>query len=343
MSLVDRESVLTALAARSPHWIGWIRFVDLDVPKGIVPSGDMTVRVLRKYLKAEAISGVKLLGSIRETFKIEKQVGLGRYAEPRSGQGWVRVARRNQELFGHDVVIGVGAATLKRRLSVEAHEIGHLFHAVLIERAAGPNTNQAKRNHEAERFCWEFALGIFCPRSERIKWNPDVIAGFLNAGERKLIAELEFKKLHQLSYWHIRALARHYNISIRMVVVALDHHPLLDQVCCGIGIFKRMPNPTTSLEPALRVWQCARPQWGYLAGNQRVAKQGFSSAEKVYSFQKNQETVVYDEQLRLRFASLRGPVKWPMKIIDAACAYTPVDVTSEGRYLFVIWRWDKIH
>lgn len=279
--------------------------------------------------------------SLREHFEIEKQEGSDLFDEPRSAQGWVKISRRTQELFGHDVVIGVGEATPRRRFSVEAHEIAHLFHAVLVERAKGPNTIQAKRSYEAERFCWEFALGIFCPRSERIKWNADYLAEFLNLSERELVAQLESNGLHRLSYWHIRALARHYNISIRMVVAALDHHPLLDEVCCGIGIFKRMPNPATSSEIALRVWQRACPQWGYLPRNQRVTKQGFDSADRVYSLQKDQETVVYDERLRLRFASRKGSVKWPIKTVDTVCAYTPVDVISEGRYLLAIWPWDK--
>jgi hypothetical protein len=341
MALLERESVLSALGARSPHWIRWIRFVDMNVPKGKVPNGDVTVHMLRSYLQAESISGVKFLKNIRENFEIEKQKGSGLHDEPRSGQGWVKISRRNQELFGHDVVIGVGAAAPQRRFSVEAHEIAHLFHAALVERAVGPNTIQAKRSNEAERFCWEFALGVFCPRNERVKWNSTYIAEFLNPDDKKLVAQLESEKLHRLSYWHIRALARHYNISIRMVIAALDHHLLLNEVCCGIGIFKRMPNPATSSEIALRVWQRACPQWGYLPNFQRITKQGFDSADRVYSHQNDQETVVFHERLRLRFASQKGSVKWPMRTVDTVCAYTPVDVISEGRYLFAIWQWEK--
>jgi len=282
-----------------------------------------------------------LLKRVRQYFAIERLAGDDTCGFPLPGQGWVRVDRPVGELFRRAAQVAVGEATPSRRHSVEAHEIGHLFYATLAERAEAIRLDHKVRSDEAERFCWDFALEVFCPRSERFRWDAAYLRALLRESEQETVSQLKPKELRPLTFWHVRALARRHGISMRMAVVALDRHPILDEVSFGISILKRMPNPATSHDVGLRVWQRARPSWGFLVSNQRAIKQGFISAGTIFDRGQNQKTLTARERLRLRFSCPNEQVKWPVRTTETTCAYTPVDVKSEGRYLLVMWPWPR--
>lgn len=221
---------------------------------------------------------------------------------------------------------------------VEAHELGHLFYAVFVERAAPGSTDHQNRSDIAERFCWDFALETMCPRSVRRAWCLSEADGLLRQEERRQICELA-PSLRRLTYFHIRAIAVRYKISMRLVITALDRHPLLNEAQAGIVVFRRMANPATGRDTDLRVWLRARPSWGFVILRQRAAKQGFVHAAEVYERGADQRTISADEQLLLRMHCPDGAVRWPEEILSVPCAYTSVDVNTEGRYVLATWPW----
>jgi hypothetical protein len=328
---------LTATVNEMSAWAEWDSFLDHAVCMTSVPRGTAAVNLLRRFLNADQTPGTELLKLVRQQFEIERMVGRDIDGFPLPGQGWVRIRR---DVGSHRrTEVAVGAATPSRRRSVEAHEIAHLFYASLVERITDNPPDHRVRTEEAERFCWEFALEISCPHTARVQWTPEFLDSLLGTRDREAILQFCPKELSSLTFWHIRALAQRYGISMRMVIAALDRHPILDRIGFGISTFRRMSNPVTLKDVGLRVSQYARPSWGFLIPNQRVFKQGFLSAGSIFDRGENQWTVTVAERLCLKNICGDRQVKWALRNIETTCAYTPIDVKSEGRYLLVIWPW----
>ncbi len=338
MATAESQTFTSALT-QSRAWGDWSTFLDQNSRANPLPGGEFIVDLLRRFLDAQETSGTGLLKLIRRRFAIERLSKADTYGFPLPGQGWVRVERPFDDLFRRNAQVAVGEANASRRHSVEAHEIGHLFYATVAERAAAIRLDHMVRTDDAERFCWNFALEVFCPRRVRLRWNAAYLHALLRPSEQEIITQLKPKEVRALTFWHIRALAQRHGISMRMVVVALDRHPLLDEVGFGAAILKRMPNPATSHDVGLRVWQRARPSWGFLVPNQRAIKQGFICAGAIFDRGENQKTVPVKEQLQLKYSCPREKIKWQVRVTETTCAYTPVDVKSEGRYLLVMWPW----
>ena len=341
MSTAHSQTLAAALA-QSRQWSDWSSYLSRTLRTNDLPSGETTVDLLRRFLDAKGASGMVLLKLLRRYFAIDRLSSDDTYGPPLPGEGWVRVDRPFAELFRRDAHIAIGEATSSRRHSVEAHEIAHLFYATLAERAGAIPLDHRVRTDKAERFCWEFSLQVFCPKGERLRWSAGYLSSLLRPREQDTVSQLTPKELRRLTFWHIRALAQRHAISMRMVVVALDRHPLLDEVEFGLAILRRMPNPATSHDIGLRVWQRATPSWGFLVPNQRAVKQGFISAEKIFDRSGNQDTFTVQERLRLKYSCPNQEVKWPIHTKTTTCAYTPVDVKSEGRYLLVMWPWPRL-
>ena len=317
-----QSGTLTAALTQSRAWLNWVSFLDQKLRTTGLPSGETVIHLLQEFLDAQEVSGTGLLKLVRQHFDIERLYRDGTYGFPMPGEGWIRVDRPFGELFRRDAQLAVGEATSSRQHSVEAHQIGHLFYATLAERTKPNRLDHRIRTCEAERFCWDFALGVFCPKHERQRWDAAYANSLLGPGEENLVSQLKLKEPRTLSFWHIRALAQRHRISMRMTVVALDRHSLLDELECGIAILRQMPNPATSDDVCLRVWQRARPSWGYLIRNQRATKQGFLSAETVFEWGENQKSVTVEERLRLKYFCPNEKVKWPVHTTATTCVYT---------------------
>jgi hypothetical protein len=97
------------------------------------------------------------------------------------------------------------------------------------------------------------------------------------------------------------------------------------------------PNRETGELTALRVWQIACPSWGFVIPNRRVIRQGFMMANDVYESAVSQSTEARVETLLVRTqnkeSSRSGGNRWNEARLKTTCAYTPVDVRHEGRYL----------
>jgi hypothetical protein len=256
------------------------------------------------------------------------------------GEGWIEISASADRWFDHDIILAAGDANAVRRGSIEAHELGHLFFDCFEERASSDVLDHTNRSPRAERFCWQFALALFCPPEERADWNADSIHHLLVAKERAMIEQLP-ENTRAFTFYHLRALARMHGISIRLVIAALDRHRLLDELGIGVVVIRNMPNPATRLEVGMRIWQRACPSWGYLIRNQRAAKQGFRSVDDAYRTLSPQRTAVFQEQLRLSFRNPTAGRRWFSREIKTMCAYTAVDVVREGRYVVAIWHWPQ--
>jgi hypothetical protein len=143
-----------------------------------------------------------------------------------------------------------------------------------------------------------------------------------------------------LTYWHLRALAGRYGISIRAVIGTLNRHPVVNELACGVAVLRYAPNQWTGREAGHRVWQGARPIWGHLVFNQRASKQGFHHAAERYDNGIDQVPELREERLSLK-CKPQPDAHWKQQNYQTMVAYTPVDVKDEGRYLVAIWKWPK--
>jgi hypothetical protein len=321
-------------STKSAAWTEWAGFCRRHMPANRLPHAERVVGLLQQFLGGcdfSQLSGQPFLARIRERFNIVRAEGAP------TGHGSVKVEKASDDWFGYDAVVALGNATRFRRHMVEAHELGHLFLASVLETMIGSKDSRPQ-DLDAERFCWEFALAALCPASERRRWDLAYVSSLVPGSA----VESAHRDLGmRLSFLHLRALAQRSHISIRLAVSALDRHQLLDEAECGIAILRRMPNLATGQDLALRVMIRARPSWGFLVKNQRASKQGFSRAQDVFESAKSQETITQEEHLCLRFATDQARPRWALRIVSVPCAYTAVDVQTEGRYLVAIWPWQK--
>lgn len=261
------------------------------------------------------------------------------------GTGWIKISKERQLLFHNqlDKKIHIGKASTPREISVIIHEIGHLLYILLTYISdVLENSKFSINNLDEEDFCWDFALGLHCPDEIKKKWSLEYINELLTQKERDFIKKLELPgELEKLTYLHIRSLAQKHRITIRATIRALDRHPILDKAKTGISVFRYSSNQWTGIEKGLRLWNFARPSWGHVIKNQRVIKQGFEKASTIFENGLNQNIELANENLILKERLPENKPAWRKSIIQTVCAYTPVDVKNEGRYLVAIWHWPK--
>lgn len=344
-----RHTLITALK-QHPGWNEWFLFLDHQLSPAKFPTPEELSILVRCFLNCENCTNAALLNAIRSRFAIRRLRSRNRFGVVLPNQGWVHIPHEKkyevtEELFGSSasvlpkIQIAVGKGTSVRRWSIEAHEIGHLFYSTAYERYYPSQQDHMARNDEVERYCWTFASELLCPRDVRSRWNRAYLDGLL---DRRPSPESCRVVSHKITYEHIRELARNQGISIRMAVSLLDRHPLMSELSIGIAILKKMPNPATGQDEVLRVFMRARPKWGFLILNQAAEKQGFEKAREVLDRGKNQSTIVCDERLRLRYRNTWPGARWVIREIRTVCAYTPVDVSDEGRYIVAIWNWPTL-
>jgi len=339
----DISPIRSALLHHRSAWTAWFRAVDGSVKEGVVPGGAEAAVLVRSVLQLPSkTSPTRLVSSVRQAFGIEEAD-----RESATGaQGWAKVFLSQPTLFAQEHVfqVAAGSAPTSRRQLVLAHEIAHFFYACLEERAnaaSKPKKPYGTRTRQAEQFCWDFAIELSCPLEQQRKWTLAFLRDMLTPKERMLADTLSSHGLDQLTYWHLRRLASQYYLSIRAVIRALDHHPILDEALMGIAVFREIPNQWTGRETGLRLWQYARPSWGHIISNKRAAKQGFTSAGDIFDESTDQHTIVVPESLHLWRRKSNERAHWEMVRNKTACAYTTIDVKSEGRYLLAIWHWPR--
>lgn len=330
----DSQSLSRALAQQSGEWRRWFDHVNEQLPAGPMPTGAVAARLFRNYLEVEPRTPADFIQEVCRRFEIARVPP--NWSSP--GEGWVDVRRSDGQT---QVRMAVGKAGQAKRFSVAAHELGHLIYASLAERSVGIVSDHRVRSTTAERFCWDFALEFCLPRSVRECWNAESANAALSEGERSLVARISDPTARQFTFWHLCAIARRHGVSIRLVISALRKHPVLDKLMIGIAVIRRMLNPATRTDIALRIWQTTFPSWGFVVSRQTAAKQGFLSATSTFDRATNLETKLCLEDLRLKRLSSTGKGRWGAQRLNSLCAYTPVDVEHEGRYLVVVRPWSQ--
>jgi hypothetical protein len=310
---------------------------------GALPSGPVVARHLRDFLDLpSANTPLATLTEIQRRFQIRRSSSI----VVKSGQGRAKIGCDTSELplKEKELLINAGPAGARRVQFVRAHEVAHFFFAALTAHLyRSPDPARFRRSQQGERFCWEFALELFCPKAERQRWRAPYLDALLSIRDHELTAALHAAGGPRLSYWHVRALAARYGISIRATIRALDRTPVLSELACGLAVLRYAPNQWTGREHSHRVWQTARPSWGHLIFNQRAAKQGFDHAAACYDDGKSQVSELRQEELTLQRRSCPG-ARWRQQRFIAMVSYTPIDVKEEGRYLLAIWDWpDPAH
>ena len=159
-----------------------------------------------------------------------------------------------------------------------------------------------------------------------------------------LALQAKAKGAPPLTFYHIRSLAGRHSVSIRSMICALHRHALLDETQCGIAVMRVAKNAYTGKDVGLRIRQIACPTWGFILPNKRVSRLGFAQAADVFDNCISQQTHVTKETILVWLNSEYFKIKYPQKWIreyplSTTCAYTPVDVNNEGRYLVTIWSW----
>src|SRR6266508_6970816 len=320
------ERLEPALALNSREWSRWLAHCRNSWPDQRTPSGAIVARELCTFLALPSgKSPLTTLKAIQRCFQISD--GRGMPAAP--GEGWAKIGRNLAELplKDNELLIKVGDASAGRAQFVRAHEVAHFFFAALISRLPEEHRDEVlhRRSQQVERFCWEFASELLCPEIERRRWTAHELGSLLRAVEQTNAAGLAADGGPPLTYWHVRALAGRYRISVRAAIAALDHAPVLNELVCGIAVFRYAPNQWTGRETTHRVWQVARPIWGHLVLNQRASKQGFEHAAECYDNGKNQITELREERLLAKCKPTTRS-RWQRQTLHTVVAYTPVDV-----------------
>lgn len=335
------EKFRAALCKNSPEWGRWFAHSEQVLNTERIPSGLAVARELVSYLNLwNQKRGSAKLQVIRRRFGIWEATGM----TARTAQGWAMIGHERTELPFSDIALLIksGDASPSRQRFVQAHEIAHFFYAGLATSLPPPDRERALfvRTPEAERFCWAFAMEILCPERERREWTLEGVNDGLTARERGGTASNQ-TRAPALTYEHLSALARKYEMSVRGIISALDRMPIMDEVMCGVAVFAYKANRSTGQETGHRVWQAARPTWGHVISNQRADKQGFAQVGELFDIGRSRESIVCNETLRLNWRTT-GDRKWRMHIFQSDVAYIPVDVKNEGRYVVAIWSWPAV-
>jgi hypothetical protein len=339
MEAKSAENLLAVLSGHSPEWTRWLKYAELKWTNSAVPPGNVIAQELFSFLGLPRRCRPELLlETIQKHFQIRRSSAIA--APP--GEGLGRIAKDNTELplSNRNFLIDAGKAAAPRSHFVLAHEIAHFLFAGFASRLHGSDRPVAcfDRTKVAERFCWSFALELFCSNAERRGWTREYVSTLMRAKEATSVDIMLKAGAPFLSYWHVKAIARRYGISIRATILALDRMPILDEVGCGAAILRHVPNQWTGREAGHRVWQYARPSWGHVLFNQRVSKQGFVQAARVYDRGENHVSELHTEHLLLKWRRAKAS-GWELRRFETPVVYTPIDVENEGRYIMAIWKW----
>jgi hypothetical protein len=331
---------------RTSAWGQWMAFLDdaLEFPANI--QANQAVQLFRRFLglHREALPSeivAKAAKRMPLQFRSAEAVppGTGKITiQPELGLFWE----------SDEFVVELGRATKRRTEFIQIHELAHaILYSFLCHSRFSPNSKQLYgRLLTREQFCNEFARELLLPKHKIKNISLALVEKGWSDGERLTVEGLWGAGGPRLTYQHIRSMAARLAVSIRFVVSVLHRHKLLDEVACGIAIMRVSPNRETGELTALRIWQMACPSWGFVIPNRRVSRQGFMSASDVYGSAASQTTEVRSETLLVWKQSAELTVsetkkRWTKTRLMTNCAYTPVDVRDEGRYLVAVWSWPR--
>lgn len=343
--MIEQNPLLRTFSLTSVGWRDFIKLLRNRVTEDELTNGKKMAELVRQFAELPSTCTPSVaLSKLRLLFAVPLLRNQSSSSTP-DGEGWVQAISANPGSQPAKLIIVAGRGPTNRRTTIFAHEFGHLFYTCLQEIIHPQKVNHRLREQKAERFCWEFAVAFCCPAEVRNTWTLELLNAELeklDVAPRSELNALGAEADDLISYYHLCALAKRHGISVRMAAMALNNHPLLNQLRCIVSVFRHSVNRSSKKEPGLRLLFQARPPDCYLTPNQRVMKQGFLAAEAAYRDAQSSSLTLATETISVWQLRANRVPRWVQRPYSTPCLYTPVDVRNEGRFLLATIRCPQI-
>jgi hypothetical protein len=335
---------------RDSTWQAWMAYLDHSVAASEDVSPSRAIELFRRFLRLPPKASCRdILSAAAHELPIDT---LYKEASVAPGSGRIRIETDYRLSWQEDrFVVELGRSSPQRTSFVRMHELAHAILYSFLNHPATDLRFKERYQHRLRRetFCNAFARDLLLPRGKTDWISLRRADDALSQEDHAELGRLEERARSEglgspprLTFQHLRVLAGRLDVSIRCLISGLYRHSLLDEAACGLAVMRVSPNRVTGQQTALRIWQMARPSWGFVILNQRVARQGFLHADEVYKAGQPLDTELRMEELRVFSGSAREErPKTREQVLATVCAYTPVDVQDEGRYLVAIWTWPR--
>lgn len=325
------------LAFASPRWAEWALSVTDSARSGALleDGGKSVAKSLMAFLGPRLPdSGPERLDLICEDFGIltsGNKLIVGDHNRKASTDSWTTT---HHEV---ELAITMGKGTVARKRSVCAHEVGHLFCSLAWEISQNTGSGDVKlKRPEFEHWSWDFGLELMCPSSQRRNWTAWSLS--------RVPDKLDKKSLNvvvTLGVGRLFGLAQLYRLSLRNLLVGLNHLPLLSELKEGVAVMQIAPNANTGATPALRIVQLALPDGVFVPRNRRARKQGFLHAELFYDEAPFLSYCVTSECVLMKVRDEKT-LRWSsFSCFPSDCLYVPVR-SEDSRFLVATWRYGKM-
>ena len=232
-----------------------------------------------------------------------------------------------------------------RRSFLIAHEIGHWVLDRVFENTQLSNEDTIKQwaspiaQHE---FARGFAGALMEPLLPEVPTELQEVEQRLSNTAIDWVAAWRAEGGPAMTFYHLVEIARVERLSIRHVISRLRGTSLLAKTKTAILVYRQMTNQFTLQEKGIRLWQSAMPPWGFVPKNQRAWRHGMTGLLDVYLTGKHFTTAFHTEsQLHVKERNTvpEGRQFTEKTLLEVRCATTPVDVSSEGRFLVTMFTW----
>lgn len=336
------SSASAILTTHHANWSAWLHHVGAS---GVArPTPDEAVRLLLAFVPLNT----GLQEYVRRAFD-----RLGVTLHPDSG-----MVPRGRGLFSvqteRDLAaewqaphVYLGDRSAPRWTFTAAHELGHaVLHSFCQHNAINGDFRSIYSDYaRAEGYCNDFANTLLqLEDAERPSASLAMeIERTMTAGARRDSDGVRSATGLNFTLQHLYTLARMRHSSIRRTIGWLHKSEMLTTLETSIGVMRVAVNKKTGEDRSLRLWRLASPAWGFLPTNEYAVKLGFSLAPDAFERVPAMRVWAQPESLAVKencdLLGISSPTRWRWRVLNANCAYTPVDVEGEGRYLLAIWTW----
>ena len=341
-------------------WTSWLQWVDRKLPglvarEQVSPNAENALQLLLEYV--QYFESLPNQDSIVWLKRVMDEVLGVNYREGVVGtdQGMFHL-ESVRELGGTwmqpTATVGASASRIWKRRTA-AHELGHVvLFSLMSSHCVSDSFREQCRNLDiAEDFCETFAelLSIDDDPSDAAANTWDSVEAAMNESTLKMAVVVQEKTGFRVTFQHLYTLANQRKSSIRRTIAWLDGSSALAEAEVAITVFRvaSHPNPsrTKAPGPVLRVWQTAVPSWGLVPYYRRAHSAGFKCATDAFDHVEDKKTWVSEEKVVVQenteVLGIESKTRYRQQRIDTICAYIPIDVSGEGRYLIAIWRWPR--
>lgn len=345
------DSAITSPAAE--RWFAWLRWLDSALPVDDM-NAETAVQLIRKYVRDQPNQA-----PIRDWIRSALCCVGAEFRKENTGPGHglfylQKVAELGANWYRPTTTVGDGSS-FKQRLTA-AHELGHvvLFSILSSPVASKKVFEEYSKNDRAEDFCERFAH-LACAVCDTERPGADLwdrieatMAKDTLLETRREAQLVQDATQLRITIQHLYTLAGMYRTSIRHSISWLHNSEALRSAECGIAVIRLAAHPhpkrTKNSEPSLRIWQTALPPWGFLPRYRRAVTSGFRRAAEAYEKVENRKTWTVNEELNVsencEVLGIASRLKFRRRKLNSPCAYVPIDVKEQGRFLVAFWQWE---